>query len=141
MEHITQYIAGVQQRYTQSGGTRPFGIATIVIGFDSNGSPRLFQTDPAGIYSEWKAEALGKNAKAVREYLEKNYVEGDEETSLRIAVRALMEGVEASTKNMEVAVLVEGQPLRYLDDEAVETLLAELQEAREAERTARREEE
>ena len=65
------------QRYTQSGGVRPFGISTLICGFDhdgmgrivllfpsvahvlnvlrSSGTPRLFQTDPAGTYSEWKA--------------------------------------------------------------------------------------
>jgi 20S proteasome subunit alpha 4 len=54
IEYITKYVAGVQQRYTQSGGVRPFGISTLVIGFDPNDdTPRLFQTDPSGVYSAW----------------------------------------------------------------------------------------
>ena len=54
IEYITKYIAGVQQRYTQSGGVRPFGISTLVVGFDKNDStPRLYQTEPSGIYSAW----------------------------------------------------------------------------------------
>lgn len=54
IEYITKYVAGVQQRYTQAGGVRPFGISTLVVGFD-NGSkvPRLYQTEPSGIYSAW----------------------------------------------------------------------------------------
>ena len=54
IEYITKYVAGVQQRYTQSGGVRPFGISTLIVGFD-NGSktPRLYQTEPSGIYSAW----------------------------------------------------------------------------------------
>lgn len=43
MEHMTRYIAGVQQRYTQSGGVRPFGISTLIVGFDPLGRPALYQ--------------------------------------------------------------------------------------------------
>lgn len=54
IEYITKYVAGVQQRYTQSGGVRPFGISTLIIGFDPNDKvPRLYQTEPSGIYSAW----------------------------------------------------------------------------------------
>lgn len=54
IDYITKYVAGVQQRYTQAGGVRPFGISTLIVGFD-NGSdvPRLYQTEPSGIYSAW----------------------------------------------------------------------------------------
>lgn len=54
IEYITKYIAGVQQRYTQSGGVRPFGISTLVIGFDPKDTvPRLYQTEPSGVFSAW----------------------------------------------------------------------------------------
>lgn len=54
IEYITKYVAGVQQRYTQSGGVRPFGISTLIVGFDKGDQvPRLYQTEPSGIYSAW----------------------------------------------------------------------------------------
>lgn len=54
IEYITKFVAGVQQRYTQSGGVRPFGISTLIVGFDKgNKTPRLYQTEPSGIYSAW----------------------------------------------------------------------------------------
>lgn len=54
IEYITKYVAGVQQRYTQSGGVRPFGISTLIIGFDKGETdPKLYQTEPSGIYSAW----------------------------------------------------------------------------------------
>ena len=65
VEHITKYIAGVQQKYTQSGGVRPFGIATLIGGFDPLGKAQLYQTDPAGTFSAWKANAIGAHSKTV----------------------------------------------------------------------------
>lgn len=42
------------QKYTQSNGRRPFGLSALIIGFDFDGTPRLYQTDPSGTYHEWK---------------------------------------------------------------------------------------
>lgn len=42
------------QRYTQSNGRRPFGISALIVGFDFDGTPRLYQTDPSGTYHAWK---------------------------------------------------------------------------------------
>ena len=60
IEYITKFVAGVQQRYTQSGGVRPFGISTLIVGFDPNDkTPRLYQTEPSGIYSAWYVSQAG----------------------------------------------------------------------------------
>jgi len=67
VEYIARFIAKLQQRYTQTGGRRPFGISTLIAGFDQDGSPHLYQTDPTGIYNEWKANAIGKSEKKMSE--------------------------------------------------------------------------
>ncbi|ONM23144.1 Proteasome subunit alpha type [Zea mays] len=76
VEYITRYIAGLQQKYTQSGGVRPFGLSTLIVGFDPyTDKPALYQTDPSGTFSAWKANATGRNSNSMREFLEKNYKE------------------------------------------------------------------
>lgn len=46
------------QRYTQSNGRRPFGISALIVGFDYDGTPRLYQTDPSGTYHAWKVRTV-----------------------------------------------------------------------------------
>lgn len=95
VEYITRYIAGLQQKYTQSGGVRPFGLSTLIIGFDPHtGIPSLYQTDPSGTFSAWKANATGRNSNSIREFLEKNYTETSGQETLKLAIRALLEVTE-----------------------------------------------
>ena len=77
---------------------------------------QLYLTDPAGIYSEWKAYALGgRNEKAVNEYLEKNWTAGmTEEDSVRATIKALLEVVDSGAKNMEIAVMRRGEAVKYV---------------------------
>jgi 20S proteasome subunit alpha 4 len=151
VESITRWIAERQQKYTQSGGVRPYGLSTLIVGFDIDGTGRLFQTDPSGIYSEWHANAVGRNSKAVKEFFEKNYPgirrikneddeEGDadlmeisesvgdltDEQTLRLSIRALMEVVE-SPKNIEIAFLKRGAPLAFMEKERIEKIVEEIE--------------
>ncbi|KAJ1562523.1 Proteasome subunit alpha type-4 [Nowakowskiella sp. JEL0078] len=110
VEYISRYIAGVQQKYTQSGGVRPFGISTLIIGFDKDKTgqsvPKLYQTDPSGIYSAWRANAIGKSATTVREFLEKNWKEDLlEDETVKLAVKSLLEVVQTGSKNIEIAIM------------------------------------
>lgn len=102
LDYITRHIAGIQQRYTQSGGVRPFGISTLIIGFDQNEDdrPRLYMTEPSGMFSAWKANAIGRSSKTVREFLEKNYTEGiSREDTIKLTIKSLLEVVQTGAKS------------------------------------------
>eukprot|EP00271_Cylindrocystis_brebissonii_P012073 TRINITY_DN30156_c0_g1_i1.p1 TRINITY_DN30156_c0_g1~~TRINITY_DN30156_c0_g1_i1.p1 ORF type:complete len:252 (-),score=56.68 TRINITY_DN30156_c0_g1_i1:469-1224(-) len=125
VEYITRYIAGVQQKYTQSGGVRPFGISTLIVGFDPyTSAPSLYQTDPSGTFTAWKANATGRNSKTVREYLEKNYTETSGIDTVKLTVKALLEVVESGGKNIEIAVMTKDKGLRIWDEAEVEEIVA-----------------
>eukprot|EP00012_Vannella_robusta_P007213 CAMPEP_0206197890 /NCGR_PEP_ID=MMETSP0166-20121206/9312_1 /ASSEMBLY_ACC=CAM_ASM_000260 /TAXON_ID=95228 /ORGANISM="Vannella robusta, Strain DIVA3 518/3/11/1/6" /LENGTH=238 /DNA_ID=CAMNT_0053615641 /DNA_START=21 /DNA_END=737 /DNA_ORIENTATION=- len=132
VEYVTRYIAGIQQKYTQSGGMRPFGISTLIVGFDTSGAPNLYQTDPSGTYSAWKANAIGKNSKTVREFLEKNYTEGDRDSSIKLTAKALMEVVESGSKNIEIAVITR-EDVTILSETEIEQLVTQIEEEKTAE--------
>ncbi|NP_001040204.1 proteasome subunit alpha type-7-1 [Bombyx mandarina] len=136
LEYITRYIAGLKQKYTQSNGRRPFGISCLIGGFDYDGSPHLFQTEPSGIYYEWKANATGRSAKTVREFLEKNYTADEvatENGAVKLAIRALLEVVQSGQKNLEIAVMRRGQPMQMLDLDTINSYVSVIEKEKEEE--------
>ncbi|KAF1804460.1 nucleophile aminohydrolase [Mucor lusitanicus] len=133
VEYITRHIAQVQQKYTQSGGVRPFGISTLIVGFD-NKEPRLYMTEPSGIYTAWKANAIGRSSKTVREFLEKNYSEEmDEKNTVKLAIKSLLEVVQTGAKNIEIAVMTSDNTVKLLEQEEVESVVAEIEKEKEEE--------
>jgi proteasome alpha subunit len=69
---IVKRIADIKQVYTQSGGLRPFGVSLLIGGIDQ-GRPVLFETDPTGIYFEYKASVIGEGETIIEEFLNKQY--------------------------------------------------------------------
>jgi 20S proteasome subunit alpha 4 len=64
----------------------------LIIGWDSDKVPKLYQTDPSGIYSAWKANAIGRSSKTVREFLEQNYRDDmDRDETIKLAIKSLLE--------------------------------------------------
>jgi len=136
LEYITRHIAELKQRYTQSNGRRPFGISCLIGGFDPDGTPRLYQTEPSGTYHEWKANSTGRSAKTVREFLEKFYNAEEldtEEKTVKLAIRALLEVVQSGGKNLEVAIMIKDQPLRKLEVELIDRIVKEIEKEKEEE--------
>ncbi|KAJ1449539.1 nucleophile aminohydrolase [Pelagophyceae sp. CCMP2097] len=135
VEYMARFLAATQQRYTQRGGVRPFGVSSLIVGFDAaTQQPQMYQIDPSGTYFSWKANAIGgRNAKSMREFLEKEWVEGlDEEAALLLTVKTLLEVVDSGAKNMEVVIMRPDQPNETLDDAKLTAIIAAIEAAREA---------
>lgn len=140
IEYITRYIAQLKQKYTQSNGRRPFGLSCLIGGFDLDGTPHLFQTEPSGIYYEWKANATGKSAKTVREFLEKFYTPEaveTEEGAVKLAIKALLEVVQSGQKNLEVAIMRKDKPMQMLDAESIDKYVSVIEEENAKEKAAK----
>lgn len=117
VEYMARYIAKTQQSYTQRGGVRPFGVSSMLAGIAADKSLQLYLTDPAGTYSSWKANCIGgRNEKAVREFLEKNWTADlAEADATRLTIKALLEVVDSGSKNMEIAVIRLDQSVQVCD--------------------------
>jgi proteasome alpha subunit len=81
------------QQFTQFGGTRPFAVSLLLGGFNADGAPGLLELDPSGATIGWKAYAIGRNRRAVADFLEEKIpASRTEEVAFRLAVQAVAEG-------------------------------------------------
>jgi len=139
VEYVSRWIAQLQQRYTQRGGVRPFGVTSLVAGFDiSHGSvaiPQLYKTEPSGTYSAWKAACTGKNSKLVREYLEKKFKDDmSKDDAIGLAIEALLEVVDSGKGNIEVVVLSSPNAVaEFLDEDRIDVIVKEVERKKEEE--------
>lgn len=140
VDYIGRYLARVQQQYTQQGGVRPFGVASLLAGVagDENDptKPLLYQTDPAGTHSRWKAQVVGgRNAKSLREFLEKQYHdELSEKECVRLAIQALLEVVDSGAKTMEICVIRREGKKATMTEAEVDAIVKEIEAEQQAEK-------
>ena len=86
---IVKEMCDLMQICTQSGGLRPFGVSVLVAGIDDK-APKLFETDPTGVYFQYKATAIGEGEVEVEEILHKEYdPKGSIEDGLKLSIKAL----------------------------------------------------
>lgn len=86
---VVKDVCSLKQVCTQSGGLRPFGVSLLFAGVDIDG-PKLYQTDPIGIFFQFKAAAIGEGETEIEEILESEYnPKMTVEEGLKLAVSAL----------------------------------------------------
>lgn len=86
---IVKDICALKQICTQSGGLRPFGVSLIVAGIDADG-PKVYETDPTGIFFQFKATVIGEGEPEIDEVLAREYRDSMTiEEGLKLALRAL----------------------------------------------------
>jgi 20S proteasome subunit alpha 3 len=109
IEQLVEYVCNYKQYFTQRGGLRPFGVAFLFAGYDEHNGFQLYQSDPSGNYSGWKATVIGSNNQAGKTILKSDYqkpAEGQMETddenipdvrgALRLAVKVLNKTMDGS---------------------------------------------
>ena len=89
------------------------------------------------MFNAWKAHAIGRSSKTVKEFLEKHYEEDlSEEETIKLTVKSLLEVVQTGAKNIEVSVLKPGAVIKKLDVDEIKKYVdaIEAEKAAEAEK-------
>jgi proteasome alpha subunit len=93
---IVKNICDIKQMCTQSGGLRPFGVSLLIAGVDESGK-KLFETDPTGIFYQYKATVIGEGEPEIEEILQKEYKDGlSLEEGLKICIKALKKVLDSN---------------------------------------------
>jgi proteasome alpha subunit len=120
VESVSKSLCDTMQTYTQYGGVRPFGVSLLIAGVDSE--PRLYEAEPSGALTGYKAGSIGSGKKEVDEFFEKEYKDGlSVDDGIGLAIRALKKTTDSKLKaeNLDIAVIEEGKKLKMLSDEEV----------------------
>lgn len=161
VEQVVKNVCNYKQAYTQYGGLRPFGTAFLFAGWDSTFGFQLYQTDPSGNYSGWKATVIGKkvplrrirrwfeyqlsflgqNNQAGKSILKTDYSENNTvEKNLKISIKILLKTMDSTTpspERIELSVLRkedDGTISHYtFNEREVSALIEEIQKEVEAE--------
>jgi len=112
VEQLVEHVCNYKQFYTQRGGLRPFGVAFLFAGYDEHYGFQLYQSDPSGNYSGWKATVIGANNQAGKSLLKTEYKIGGEgstekekeedstpdvQEALKLAVKVLNKTMDGTT--------------------------------------------
>jgi len=127
---IIKDICDLKQICTQSAGLRPFGVSLLIAGVDEDGSARLFETDPTGIFFQYKATAIGEGDNDVTDMLHKQYKEDITiEEGLRLAVKALIKviGNNFNADRLDCAFIkTSDKKFKKLNKSEIEKILIEV---------------
>ena len=93
---IVKDISDLKQLCTQSGGLRPFGVSLMIAGIDSDG-PKIYVTEPSGIYFAFKATVIGEGETEILDILNKEYKDAMKiEDALKLCVKSLKKVLDAN---------------------------------------------
>ncbi|XP_018575209.1 proteasome subunit alpha type-4 [Anoplophora glabripennis] len=136
-EQLVSWLCDVKQAYTQYGGKRPFGVSILYMGWDKHYGYQLYQSDPSGNYSGWKATCIGNNSAAAISSLKQEYKEGEMalKDAKSLAVKVLsktLDMTKLTSEKVEMATLTRVNNktiINILNSKEVEELIAEYEKS------------
>ncbi|MDD5502953.1 MAG: archaeal proteasome endopeptidase complex subunit alpha [Candidatus Thermoplasmatota archaeon] len=123
---LVKKICDLMQSYTQYGGVRPFGTALLIGGIDSKG-PHLYETDPSGALTAYKAASIGAGRDAVVKFFEEEYKDGmNAEEAISLGLKAMSKSMEKPDLSaVEVCIITQdGKMCKMTPDEMQKYLKA-----------------
>jgi 20S proteasome subunit alpha 3 len=82
-------------------GLRPFGVSFLYAGYDEHFGFQLYQSDPSGNYSGWKAACIGSGSNNAQSLLKQEFKDKEDGLSLaeakKVAVKVLSKTMDATT--------------------------------------------
>lgn len=121
-EQLVSHLCDIKQSYTQYGGKRPFGVSILYMGWDKHYGYQLYQSDPSGNYSGWKATCIGSNSNRATPVLKQELDESEItlEKAKEIAIKVLSKSLDTTKLTVDK---IEMGTLQRKDGETVISVL------------------
>ncbi|KAH7695327.1 proteasome subunit alpha type-4 [Aphelenchoides avenae] len=138
VEQLVQSLCNEKQRYTQIGGKRPFGVSLLYAGWDQYYGFQLYQSDPSGNYTGWKATCIGNNHQAAVSLLKQEYKSPTIDEAKKLAMKVLSKtlDVKMSPDKIEMSILLRRDNQTVLNELTNEEVGALIKEHEEREKEA-----
>jgi len=116
-------VSDKSQVLTQREEKRPYGVGLLVAGYDQTGA-HLFQTEPSGLFYDYRAQAIGARSQSAKTYLEKHFQTFEELGLEELIFHALTALKGASQKkltsrNVTVGYVGKGKEFTILEGDSV----------------------
>jgi proteasome alpha subunit len=125
---IVKDICELKQICTQSAGLRPFGVSLLIGGIDNEG-PKLYETDPTGIYFGYKASVIGEFETEIEDLLKKQYKDSITiEDGFKLCIQALSKviGKDLAVERIDAAYIKTSEKkFKRFNKQAVDRALKE----------------
>ena len=136
VEQVVKSVCNYMQAYTQYGGLRPFGVAFLIAGYDKTHGFQIYQSDPSGNYSGWKATVIGQNNQAGKSILKSDFKDDlNVQKNIKLAIKILLKTMDSATpspERLEISTMgldSDGVIIRHTVDKAVvQNLIDQLKE-------------
>jgi proteasome alpha subunit len=128
VEPLVKKISDYVQQYTQYGGVRPFGTSLLIAGIDDT-DIYLFETEPSGAFTGYKASCIGRGRETVMAIFEKEYQENmQKDDAIMLALKAMKQVSEDPSQPMvvEIGLITRGTNFRILPQEETEAYIKKL---------------
>jgi len=118
------------QVYTQKADKRPYGVGLLVAGYDKTGA-HLYQTQPSGVFYEYKAQAMGARSQSAKTYLEKHF-EAFEKCSLDELIKHALTALKGASqgpltyKNVGVAFVGKNTKFTIREDDDIKAAVGQI---------------
>lgn len=135
-------MCNYKQHVTQYGGLRPYGVAFVFAGWDRHHGFQVYQSDPSGNFSGWRATVIGQNNQAGKSILKKDFKENASITdNLKLAIKIILKTMDSTTptpERIELSRIVRGADGKsvshvVLSDAEVGVLIEQVQKELDAE--------
>ncbi|MBR9679846.1 MAG: archaeal proteasome endopeptidase complex subunit alpha [Candidatus Altiarchaeota archaeon] len=123
VHQLVKDVSSYMQLFTQYGGLRPFGVTILIGGYDNK--PKLFEVDPSGTPTEWKATAIGEGRTPAIKILESGYKESLlTDDALRLGIKALKEILKDKFQITRIAAaVVTEKGFKHLSQDEMEGII------------------